>query len=240
MFQEEAIQKEEEEMKKSIIYTRFSPRSNAKECDSCEKQEERCIAYCNSKGYVELAVFSDKNVSGGTIDRPQLRLALDALQPGMVLVVDRNDRLARDMLVALTIHQEVEKKGCTIEFADGSPLRTTPEGKLFQNILAAFANFEREKFAERTKAGMARKKEQGIWCGRPPFGWTKIKGEGKLVENTSELGVIMEIISLSKRGFSSMDIANRLTSNFVYCRGRPWSERTIRRILARNLAKVST
>ena len=225
-------------MKKSIIYTRFSPRSNAKECDSCEKQEERCITYCNSKEYVELAVFSDKNVSGGTIDRPKLRLALDALQPGMVLVVDRNDRLARDMLVALTIYQEVELKGCTIEFADGSPLRCTPEGKLFQNILAAFANFEREKFAERTKVGMARKKEQGVWCGRPPIGWRKIKGQDKLVENEPEQLMIESLLARHNDGMKSQEIADSLNRLYHCVRGRHWSARTVRRILAKN-SKVS-
>jgi site-specific DNA recombinase len=163
-----------------------------------------------------------------------LKAALEALQPGMVLVVDRNDRLARDMLVALTIHKTVEEKGCTIEFADGSPMRTTPEGKLFQNILSAFANFEREKFAERTKKGMQKKKDNGTHCGRPPYGW-KIEPAAKvLIKDADEQVRIQSIRAQYQLGFSSDYVAALFNDSHLTCRGKPWSARTIRQIISRN------
>lgn len=219
--------------KQAVVYSRFSPRPDAKECDSNVSQNRRCTAFASARHYEIVSYHDDKNVSGATASRPGLNGALAALKPGMVLIVDRNDRLARDMLVALTIHNEVERRGCTIEFADGSPLRATPEGKLFQNILAAFANFEREKFAERTKAGMARKKASGVWCGRPPIGWSKLPGTDKLVRNENEQDAIWSAVILHNKGLSSKEIARRLNEIYGPCRGRPWSARTVRRILAR-------
>jgi hypothetical protein len=34
-----------------VLYARFSPRPNAEECDSVEKQLERCRAYSLGHGY---------------------------------------------------------------------------------------------------------------------------------------------------------------------------------------------
>ena len=96
--------------KQAIIYTRFSPRPNAAECDSCEKQMERCGQFCNNRELGSdgegIHVFSDEAVSGGELNRPGLQAAIEALEPGMVRVVDSSDRLARDMLGNLTIRQQ--------------------------------------------------------------------------------------------------------------------------------------
>ena len=225
--------------KQAIIYCRFSPRPNADECKSNEKQEERCRKYCRGEGYAMfrevVGIFSDDAVSGKTLDRPGLTATIAALQPDMVLVIDTNDRLARDMLVALTIHHQVEQKGATIETADYSPARTTPEGNLMANILAAFAQFERERFARRTKAGLAKKKANGQWLGKPPIGYNLDSVTKQLVENADEQKAVDLIFSFHKLGMSSDKIALIMTPECGYlCRGKPWSARTIRKLVAKS------
>ncbi len=226
-------------MKQAIIYCRFSPRPDADESKSNEKQEERCRAYCNRQGYEvpEICIYKDRSVSGKSLSRPMLNAALEALKPGMVLVVDTNDRLARDMLVALTLHFQVEQRGATIEVADGSPSRATAEGRLFSNILAAFAAYERERFARRTKAGLAKKKANGEWLGRPPIGWQSDKASKRLVRNEHEQLAIRKAFELSDAGMNSSDIAIALARTFGPCRGNAWSARTVRKILARKAAE---
>ena len=44
---------------------------------------------------------------------------------------------------------------------------TTPAGKLQMHILGAIAEFERERIAERVKAGLQRARAQGKRLGRP-------------------------------------------------------------------------
>lgn len=221
-------------MTQAIIYTRFSPRPNADQCKSCDKQEERCREYCQRKGYEVVDAFPDKDVTGGVLRRPGLAAALEALGPGMVLVVDASDRLARDMLVNLTIRYQVERAGCHIEYADGSPVSNTPEGELFANILAAFAAYERARFARRTKAGLAKKKARGEWLGRVPIGWQVEQGTKRLVRNEDEQAAIGWAVELSRWGLSSDQIARHLTADAGQCRGRAWSGRTVRKILATN------
>lgn len=221
--------------KQAIIYCRFSPRPDADECTSNNKQLDRCIAYCNQRMYLysTAETFQDKAVSGKRLQRSGLSKALAALKPGMVLVVDTSDRLARDILVNLTIRSQVLASGATIEFADGTPLTNTAEGELFQNLMAAFAQYERRRYSNRTKDGMARKKAAGVWCGRPPIGWRKVKGADTLVPYNPEQHAIEQVHSLHVKGYTSEEIARKIESAWGPCRGRHWSARTIRRLLAR-------
>ncbi len=222
-------------MRQAIIYCRFSPRPDAEESKSNKQQKERCRKYCDNKKYQHhpILTWCDKAISGKTIDRPGLTAAIAALQPGMVLVVDTRDRLARDMLVSLTIHQQVKDRGATVEVADGSPSRDTPEGNLMANILDAFAQYERERFARRTKAGLAKKKKNGEWLGKPPIGWRYNKETRKLEENLNEQGIIKDILSCHGAGVTSTRIATLITREHGLYRKKPWNARTVRKIIAR-------
>ncbi len=222
----------------AIIYTRFSPRPNADECKSNEKQMERCVAYCLRKDYSWISgPFQDRNISGGILNRPGLQAALTALESGMVLVVDSSNRLARDMLVNLTIRHEVEKAGAVIEYADGSPTSTTPEGALFQNILAAFAAYERDRIRLRTKKGLERKRKNGErTTGKIPIGWEKNPEDPKrLMVCHQERRAIIAICIWSHMDKSSVEIAERVGQYHGLCRGKPWSDRTIRRLIKRHM-----
>lgn len=224
-------------MKRAMTYCRFSPRPDEKKCESNSKQEARCRLYCQEKGYEVLSNFVDSAVSGAALHRPGLSAAISALQPGMILVADSRDRLARDMLVSLTIHQQVKERKATIEIADGSPSRETPEGNLMANILDAFAQYDRERFARRTKAGLAKKRKDGMWLGKPPVGWVFDEGTKQLTEDAEEQRVITKIMALHNINYTSSDIASYLYSFGECCRGKPWSPRTIRKIIAREKGK---
>ena len=81
----------------AVLYARFSPRPNAEECDSVEKQLERCRAYSLGHGYTVVAQHHDKDLSGARADnRPGLQSAIAAAcKRKAVLVVYSLSRLAR-------------------------------------------------------------------------------------------------------------------------------------------------
>lgn len=218
-----------------IIYTRFSPRPNAQECDSCEKQYERCEKYCREHEYEITAEYKEINTSGGTMNRPVLNEAIMKLNDAHILIVDSVDRLSRDMLVALTIRHEVEKRGSRIEYANGTPNNMTPEGKLFSNILAAFAAYERDRIRFATSRGIKRRQSNGEWFGKPPVGWERDPTNSKkLIECKQEQEAIKKINYLSGLGYDSTKIARLISSEYGLFRGKPWSPRTIRKILEKN------
>ena len=220
-------------MTRAILYSRFSPRPNADDCESCDRQLELCTAYSARQGYVVDATFEDRAVSGGELDRPGLVAAINELRQGDILVVAARDRLARDMLVALTITAQVCAKGARVEYADGSPNDTTPEGKLFGNILAAFAAYERDRIRGRTKAGLKRKRDAGMHLGAVPIGYHRSEIDGSLIRDGNEWRHIQHIFARRGQGAKPREIADEMNINGWIVRGKLWGERTIRRILER-------
>ena len=222
-------------MKQAIIYTRFSPRPDAENCDSCEKQEERCLAYCHEKVYSVHEVFKDRAVSGGVINRPDLARALSHLKEGCVLIVDRPDRLSRELLDTLLIRKQVESVRATIEFADGSPSGVgSPEEVFFSNVMAALAAYERDRIVHRCKEGKKKSRKEGKFCGgKLKIGWKKDpENPGKVMRCEVERLAIIHACRIGKLHTSEF-IAQKLTTEFGLCRGEPWSSRTVRKIIAR-------
>lgn len=227
-------------MTEAIIYTRFSPRPNAKECDSCKRQDERCLDYCDKKGYRIRGSFKDEGVSGGTLIRPGLQGALDVLEAGTVLLVDSLSRLSRDLGISLAIEEQVEQAGATIEYADGTPCDNSPEGKLQRRILVCFAAFERDRIRLNTKRGIARNRAAGKKInGRIPTGMREDpKNPGMLMKCPRERQGILLACRLKRDGFRrDRDEIARLLNCYYSVgpyRGHPWSGRLIDKVIVRH------
>ena len=76
------------------------------------------------------------------------------------------DRLGRSLKHLVTLLDELQLLGIAfVSLAEGIDA-TTPAGKLQMHILAAIAEFERARIAERVRAGLARARAQGRRLGR--------------------------------------------------------------------------
>lgn len=218
------------EKKSCVLYARFSPRPDAEKCDSCEKQLDRCVVYAETK-YVIKSQWSDEGWSGAELVRPGLSHAISELKPGWVLVVDRTDRLARDMLVGYAIRKQIADVGATIEYADGTPAGDSPEEKFLQGIMLLVAAFERDRIVARTKAGMDRKRKKCERIGQIPIGWMidpKDPEKKQLVNHEEECRVIKIICQEKSRGYSIKEITRDL--NCGSWANRKWNEKTVRRL----------
>lgn len=214
-----------------VLYARFSPRPDAAECDSCINQLDRCEDYADQKNYWIESQWSDEGCSGGDLARPWLAQAISELRPGWVLIVDRTDRLARDMLVGYAIRKQVEDIGATIEYADGTPAGNSPEEKFLQGVMLLVASFERDRIVFRTKAGMDRKKKACERVGQIPIGWRldPEDEEGKrLIKHEAEWSVIKLICDDKSRGYSIKIITGSLNEEHVA--DRIWNEKSVRRL----------
>jgi len=119
--------------------------------------------------------FEEPEVSGGRADnRPKLQAALDlACKRKATLVVYSLDRLARNVDDARAISKRLEKAGANLAILQMRVDTTTPYGKLFFTIVAAFAEFYREDIAQRTSRAMLKHQADGRRMGRLdrcPFG----------------------------------------------------------------------
>ncbi|MGW7362544.1 recombinase family protein [Streptomyces sp. NPDC054841] len=114
-------------------------------------------------------IFEDK-ASGRNTDRPELTAVLDYLREGDTLVAWKLDRLGRSLIDLVSIVDGLRERGIGFKVLTGalSAVDTTSaDGRLFFQIIAAMAEFERSLIKDRTKAGLEAAKAQGRTGGRP-------------------------------------------------------------------------
>ena len=134
-----------------------------------ENQLQELRRYVQARGWTGVE-FVDRGISGAADRRPALdQLIGDARRRRFdVVVCWRLDRLGRSLKHLVTLLDELQALGVAFVSLQEGIDATTPTGKLQMHILAAIAEFERARIAERVKAGLARVKSNGQPLGRPP------------------------------------------------------------------------
>lgn len=84
-----------------------------------------------------------------------------------VVLVWRLDRWGRSVTDLLATLQELEHLGVGFVSLTEALDLTTPVGRAMAGLLAVFAEFEKEILSERTRAGLAHARQNGIRLGRP-------------------------------------------------------------------------
>ena len=111
-------------------------------------------------------VFEDRG-SGASTERAGLKDCLGYLRRGDVLVVLDLDRLGRLAGELIRLVDELEAKGVGFRALNASFDTTTPMGRAFLQIQAAFAEMERNVIRQRVKEGIAAARARGRQGGRP-------------------------------------------------------------------------
>jgi DNA invertase Pin-like site-specific DNA recombinase len=112
-------------------------------------------------------IFVDK-VSGklSQVKRPQLSACLQTLETGDALFIWKLDRLGRSVKDLINIVQELEERRIRLNSLTEVIDTSSPAGRLFFHIMAAFGEFERNLIIERSMAGLAAARECGRIGGR--------------------------------------------------------------------------
>lgn len=151
--------------KKTFGYARVSTR---------HQNEDRQVRALYEYGIREEDIYVDK-VSGLKEHRPALDKLLSVLRSGDTVVVSSFDRLARSTKQLLELAERFDKEGVRLVSLKENLDTSTPQGKLFFTISAAFAEFERSLIQERREEGMAIAQEKGVRFGRPQSDEEKIE-----------------------------------------------------------------
>jgi DNA invertase Pin-like site-specific DNA recombinase len=226
-------------MPDAVLYARFSPRPSADECDSVEKQIERCRAYCAGHGHIAAAVHFDKDLSGGRADnRPGLQDAIsEACARRAVLVVYSLSRLARNTRDAIDLADRLNRAGADLAVIQENVNTRSPMGRFIFTLFSALAQLEREQIGERTSTAMLRHQATGrrmTRADRCPYGWrVDPAAADRLAEDAEEQAVIVRIRQERDKGHSLRDIARSLDRAGLQCRGGRWEHSTVRSILVR-------
>jgi DNA invertase Pin-like site-specific DNA recombinase len=149
---------------KAAIYARVSTSNGSQ---TCENQLLELRRYCDARGWVVHAEYTDA-MSGAKDRRPGLdRLLLDARRARFnVVVCWALDRIGRDLKHLLAVLEDLQSLNIPfVSLKEGLDLGSA-SGRLQLAILAALSQFERERLKERTVAGLQRARAQGKRLGR--------------------------------------------------------------------------
>lgn len=201
------------------IYTRQSVSSES-DLSSCQVQFEQCESFVRSQrsmGWLPLSErFNDDGYSGATTDRPALQRLLALVRTGVVdqVVIHRLDRLSRSMLGCATLLEEFRKLGVRLVIVTAQELGHHAQDGFMLNILASFAEFEREMIAARIAESRARLKARGLRiAGAVPFGYDADPRSKQLVPSANESAVVKWLFEQAAAGRTPAEIAEDANAN---------------------------
>lgn len=148
---------------KIAIYARVSKALD----QTPENQLIELRRWANASRHIIIGEFVDEVSSKDT--RPEKEKVLKLLRLGEAdgvafIALDRWGRTMSELVLELEEFAQTGKS--LISLKEGLDL-STAAGRMFANILAAMANFERDRIRERTLLGLARAKAYGKKLGRP-------------------------------------------------------------------------
>ncbi|MFQ5880752.1 MAG: recombinase family protein [Dehalococcoidia bacterium] len=130
-------------------------------------QQEPLKSWVRRLGYEPL-VYPEEGVSGARTTRPALDRLMRAVRRREVqaVAVLKLDRLGRSLEHLLQLLGEFDANGVRLLVHDMAIDTSTPHGRLFFQMVGAFAEFERTLIAERVRDGMAYARAHGTKSGR--------------------------------------------------------------------------
>lgn len=183
-------------MKRVFGYLRFSSKGQ-NDGDSFDRQRDAIEKFCAAKGFFVCRWFEEKAVSGTVeaMDRPAFgEMLLLCGEQFDTIVVERADRLARDLIVSELLFEEARKFNVKIfEAASGEELvnaDSDPTRKLIRQVLGALAEWSKNEIVKKLRVARERiRREKGKCEGRAS--WEELS-----LDNRKVAGMIVAWIEI--------------------------------------------
>ena len=191
------------------IYTRQSVKT-IDDLSSCRLQRDASRSYDESQWVLIPEFFDDEGYSGATLDRPALDRLLAHVSRGLVdqVIVHRLDRLSRNLRDFAKLLHEFRRINVALVVVTAPELGQSAQDNFMLNILASFAEFEREMIAARIADTRAQLKQRHLrFAGGVPFGYDADRRSKQLVPNAAESAVVKWMFSEATAGKKPAEIA---------------------------------
>jgi DNA invertase Pin-like site-specific DNA recombinase len=216
-------------------YARVSTEKQADEGVSLEEQIRHIEGRALEQGWQLAETFIERGISGSVPlgDRPEGARLVARLQPGDVVIAAKLDRMFRSAWDALNVIRDFQRRRISLWLLDlGGDVSGDGIAKLVLTILAAIAEFERERIGERIRDAKRHQRRTGQYLGGDrPFGW-EIGADGVLIEKEDEQRALAEMQALRARSMSYRAISEHMRTEF----GISLSHQGVKRALLRQEA----
>jgi DNA invertase Pin-like site-specific DNA recombinase len=212
---------------KAFGYLRVSGKSQV-DGDGFPRQRAAIQAYADAHQIEVIEWFEERGISGTNEleDRPALVALLEALLANgtSTVLVEKLDRLARDLMIQESILADFKKRGLTlISVAEPDLCSNEPSRVFMRQVFGAMAQYEKTMIVAKLRGARQRMKALTGRCeGQKPYGMNE--WERKMIE-------LMGI--WRAQGDSFDKIADQLNAQSHRTRhGRKWYGCTVSKILA--------
>jgi DNA invertase Pin-like site-specific DNA recombinase len=213
---------------KLFVYLRVSGRGQI-DGDGFDRQLLACQSYAAEHNCEIVEVFREKGICGETEleDRPALSELFAALEENGIktVLIEKLDRLARDLMVQETIIADIQKSGyALLSTCEPDLCSKDPSRVLVRQIFGAISEYEKAMIVLKLRGARQRKKAKtGKGEGRHAFG-----------EKPAEARTLEQIAEWAATGATSQRIATDLNScNYRTRSGKPWRGTTVAKIVHR-------
>lgn len=199
-------------------------------------QEERCRALAKARGYETGKAFTDLDVSGGKMSRPQLDKAIARIEDGTSggIIVAKLDRFARTLVGGLQTLEKITDLGGVVIVADGEFDTSTATGELVLNMMLSLAQFELRRIKENWSTAKSHAVENGIHITRHvPPGYDR-GADRRLAPHSKHGKTIAKAFEMAAAGDPYARIAAYLNERQLPVAGVEgfWQPNRIKRLLA--------
>lgn len=223
---------------RAVVYCRVSTKEQIQNL-SLDTQQRACEDFCNRNGYEVARVFIEQGESAKTANRTEFRKLLEfcrqhkkSLKAVVVYSINRFARSTHDHAV-VTAH--LRNLGITLKSVT-EPITDTSSGRLMENVLAAFAQFDNDVRSERTIEGMRAAASFGRWPFVAPLGFKRAlddRGRARLVHDPAQGPLVRRAFEMLATGaHTQAEVLQVLTDLGLQTRrGKPVSQQTLQKIL---------
>jgi len=216
-------------------YLRLST-DELKQTHSFNVQEQAINDYAKTHDLAPIESYFKDTMSGAELTkRTALMELLGLIKKGDKVIIQKLDRLSRDTLQTGWIRTEIVRRGAELVIVETTADSNDPLGVLMEQIITAFAQYERQMIKSRIQSTLDLKKAKGEKLGGSvPFGYSVVLEQGikKLVPCEKEQRVIASIKRYHVKGLSLRAIADKLKSKGVTTKtGREFKAMQIKRVI---------
>lgn len=169
-----------------VAYMRVSTEKQAEEGNGLDSQKRDIENYCRKNELIISDWYIDDGYTGANMDRPELqRLVNDCSRKRVKCVVAwKLDRLSRSMIDGLYLIERVfQPNNIIFKCVYDSVSYDSPMEQAYTQMMAVFAQLDKNTMLLRMRGGMLERVKQGYWMGggNTPYCYTYDKEKGVLV-----------------------------------------------------------
>ncbi|RYH70428.1 MAG: recombinase family protein [Alcaligenaceae bacterium] len=212
---------------KFVAYYRVSTEKQGKSGLGLEAQRESVMKHIEQEGGTLIAEHSDV-ISGASETREQLEAALRRCErEKATLIISKLDRLARQLsFLAKFIESKVPLVVAELPHAN----------KMLLQMMAVFAEAERDMVSQRTKAALAAAKKRGVVLGNPKLADARINADiaRQRKADTFASKHCYDVLRWRAKGLTLQSISDSLNDmNWLGPRGGKWYPGSVSNLIKR-------